>query len=97
MSARKCVWSARTGGDCPGYQMAKVPTQIASLARAYTEANIKALAGFASGVDVPIPYRIQAIGMLLDRGWGKAVQPVTGADGEGPVVVQIVYPPKDES
>jgi hypothetical protein len=26
--------------------------------------------------------RLRAIHMLWERGWGKAVQPVTGADGE---------------
>ncbi len=34
---------------------------------------------------------------LLDRGWGKAAQPHTGEEGEGPVVVEevthrIIYP-----
>jgi hypothetical protein len=32
--------------------------------------------------DAPPAARIQAIGILLDRGWGKAVQPVAGEDGE---------------
>jgi hypothetical protein len=26
---------------------------------------------------------------LLDRGWGRPFQPVTGADGLGPVVLQV--------
>jgi hypothetical protein len=32
--------------------------------------------------DAPPAARIQAIGILLDRGWGKAMQPVAGEDGE---------------
>jgi hypothetical protein len=32
--------------------------------------------------DAPPSARIQAIGILLDRGWGKAVQPIAGEDGE---------------
>lgn len=70
--------------------MAKPTVDIRSLARAYTEANIKTLAGFANGPEVPPGIRIQAVGMLLDRAWGKAAQPVTGEDGEGPIVVEII-------
>jgi hypothetical protein len=69
--------------------MAKAPIDIRSLARAYTEANIRALGGFAGGGDVPPAIRIQAIGMLLDRGWGKAAQAHTGADGEGDITITI--------
>jgi hypothetical protein len=32
--------------------------------------------------DAPPSARIQAIAILLDRGWGKAVQPIAGEDGE---------------
>lgn len=69
--------------------MPKPPGDIRSLARAYTKANIEALGGFATGKDVPIAHRIQAIGMLLDRGWGKAATPHTGADGEGDIRITI--------
>ena len=31
--------------------------------------------------DAPPSARIQAIAILLDRGWGKAVQPIAGEDG----------------
>ena len=34
--------------------------------------------------------RVTAAGLLLDRGWGKAAQPVTGADAEGPIIVEII-------
>ncbi|MBR0719388.1 hypothetical protein [Bradyrhizobium liaoningense] len=33
-------------------------------------------------VDAPPSARIQAIAILLERGWGKAVQPIAGEDGE---------------
>lgn len=33
--------------------------------------------------------RVQAAGILLDRGWGKAAQPVTGQDGEGDIRITI--------
>ena len=32
--------------------------------------------------NAPPSARIQAIAILLDRGWGKAVQPIAGEDGE---------------
>jgi hypothetical protein len=33
--------------------------------------------------------RVTACQVLLDRGWGKPGQPVTGADGEGDIRVTI--------
>ena len=33
--------------------------------------------------------RIKAIQACFDRGWGKPAQSVTGADGEGPAIVEI--------
>jgi len=33
--------------------------------------------------------RVQAVGMLLDRGWGKAPQPQAGADGDGDIRITI--------
>lgn len=35
--------------------------------------------------------QIAATKELLDRGYGKAVQPQSGPDGEGPVVTEVVY------
>jgi hypothetical protein len=37
--------------------------------------------------DAPPAARVQAISILLDRGWGKAVQPVAGEDGEPLTIV----------
>ena len=69
----------------------KTPIDLGSLARAYTEPMIKTLGGYACGNDEVEPdIRIRAIGMLLDRGWGKAAQPVTGAGGDGPLIVEII-------
>ena len=61
--------------------MPKVPTDIRSLARAYTEANIATLGGIATGDGVEMEHKLRAIGMLLDRGWGKPNQEtqVTGS------------------
>jgi len=54
---------------------------VRSLARAYTEANIRTLGGYANSPEVTDDVRLRAIGMLLDRGWGKPNQEtqVTGS------------------
>lgn len=63
---------------------------LKSLCRSYTEANIRKLAGFANaeqGVEPEIQMR--AIGMLMDRGWGKPHQPHDAkVDGELRVVIR---------
>ena len=69
-----------------GYPQSQVPdakkksvfteAHLKSLCRSYTEANIRKLAGFANaetGVEPEVQMR--AIGMLMDRGWGRPNQP----------------------
>lgn len=56
--------------------MAKASTDIRSLARAHTETAIKTLAGIMREKKAPPAARVSAAQALLDRGWGKAVQPV---------------------
>jgi hypothetical protein len=71
--------------------MAKTPTQIKSLARAHTEKAISVLVGIMEQPDAPPAARVQAVNSLLDRGWGKAAQPVDG-DGEGgPVQLTVTW------
>ena len=62
---------------------------LKSLCRSFTEANVQKLAGFATadeGVEPEI--RLRAIGMLMDRGWGKPSQP-TEAKIEGKVEIVL--------
>ena len=59
--------------------MTKAPADLRSLARAHTELGIQTLAGIARN-STSDTARVQAVGMLLDRGWGKAPQPHTGED-----------------
>jgi len=59
----------------------KIPTDLRSLARGHTELCIKVLAGIVSQEAVPPAARVSAAGILLDRGWGKAAQTHTDADG----------------
>ena len=69
--------------------MAKTPTQIASLARAHTESAIRTLAAIMNKEDAPEASRVAAADKLLDRGWGKAVQPIDGDGDGGPVKMLI--------
>lgn len=51
------------------------------MARSHTRRGVEILAGIAEN-STDDGARVRAIGMLWDRGWGKAPQPHTGADGE---------------
>jgi hypothetical protein len=62
--------------------MAKAPIEIRSLARSHTASAIKTLAGIMNEKKAPAAARVSAAQALLDRGWGKAPQPLDG-DGEG--------------
>ena len=61
--------------------MAKTPTDIRSLARGHTEKAINVLAGIMNEPEAPHAARVAAANSLLDRGWGKAPQAITGEDG----------------
>lgn len=69
--------------------MSKTPTQIKSLARGHTETAINVLAGIMNQMQAPEAARISAANSLLDRGWGKATQPVSG-DDDAPGISIIV-------
>ncbi|MET4182062.1 hypothetical protein ABIB94_004166 [Bradyrhizobium sp. JR7.2] len=66
----------------------KIPSDLRSLARGHTALCIKVLAGIVSQETVPPAARVAAAGILLDRGWGKAVQPHTD-EGGGPLRIII--------
>lgn len=61
--------------------MAKAVLEIRSLARSHTVSALKVLAGIMTKEDAPEAARVAASRELLDRGWGKATQPVSGEDG----------------
>jgi hypothetical protein len=70
----------------------KIPTDLRSLARGHTKLCIKVLAGIVSQEAVPPAARVSAAQALLDRGWGRAPQLLSGEDGGGIQVIirQIV-------
>lgn len=56
---------------------------VREIAREYTEDAIGGLVGVLRNGSGPA--KVAAANALLDRGWGKPAQPVTGEGGEGPV------------
>jgi queuine/archaeosine tRNA-ribosyltransferase len=70
--------------------MAKSLTHIRSLARIHTDRAIQVLQGIMDGGQQESA-RIAAAKELLDRGWGKAAQPLTGGDDEDkPIAIQAI-------
>lgn len=66
----------------------KAATEIKALAKKHSKAAIKVLAAIMNQADGPATARVSAAQALLDRGWGKAAQPVAGEDGV-PVLAKI--------
>ena len=59
---------------------ARTLTEIRSLARSHTRTAIRVLAGIMRSEDATPAARVSAANAILDRGWGKATQPVENSD-----------------
>lgn len=70
--------------------MAKTPTEIRSLARSHTESAINALVGIMNQPEAPAAARVSAASVLLDRGWGKPTQPISGDDDGAPLRLEMI-------
>jgi hypothetical protein len=82
--------------------MPKTLTQIRSLARSHTRTALKVLVGVMINDNAPAPARIAAANAILDRGWGKATQPLgNGEDGALELIHRIeriiVHPENSDS
>ena len=60
--------------------MARSLTEIRSLARSHTRTAIHVLVGIMRSKDATAAARVSAANAILDRGWGKATQPVGNGD-----------------
>src|SRR5262245_15848377 len=78
----------RSMQEAPPTQMAKAPADLRSLARAHTAMGIKVLAGIAQHGKSEAA-RVSAVALLFERGWGRAPQAHTGANGEDNIRVVI--------
>ena len=82
----------QNGGVSPGAGRKKgVPNKAnAGLKAAFQKHEkelVKGLLALTKSKDENI--RLKAFQACFDRGWGKPPQPFTGADGEGPAIVEI--------
>ena len=55
-------------------------TEIRSLARSHTRTAINVLVGIMRSKDATPAARVSAANAILDRGWGKATQPLESGD-----------------
>jgi hypothetical protein len=62
--------------------MAKSLTEIRSLARSHTRTAVNVLVGVMRAKDATAAARVSAANAILDRGWGKATQPLQNS-GDG--------------
>lgn len=69
--------------------MAKAPTEIRSLARSHTETAINCLVGIVMN-STSDPAKVAAANSLLDRGWGKAAQPIENGENGAFEVIQRI-------
>src|SRR6266852_5194339 len=60
--------------------MAKSLTEIRSLARSHTRTAVNVLVGIMRSKDATAAARVSAANAILDRGWGKATQPLESGD-----------------
>ena len=67
-----------------------IPSDVKSLARAYTKVAINKLGGIAKDGTTE-GARVSAAQVLLDRGWGRPAQTVehTGKDGDSEIRILI--------
>ena len=82
-------------------QMRKTLTEIRSLARSHTKTALNVLVGIMRSEDATVAARVSAANAILDRGWGKATQPVGNDDGPLELIHRIerviVHPENPDS
>ena len=78
---------------------ARILPEIRSLARGHTSTALKVLVGIMRSDEATPAVRLSAANAILDRGWGKAAQPVENGE-EGAVetihrVERVIVRPED--
>jgi hypothetical protein len=82
--------------------MAKSLTEIRSLARSHTRTAVNVLVGVMRAKDATAAARVSAANAILDRGWGKATQPLQNSDDGALELIHrieriIVHPKNSDS
>ena len=67
----------------------KAAAEVKALARKHSKAAVKVLAAIMNNEEGPATARVSAAQALLDRGWGKAAQPLAGEEGGLPILARI--------
>lgn len=67
----------------------KAAAEVRTLARRHSKAAVKVLAAIMNDEEGPATARVSAAQALLDRGWGKAAQPLAGEEGGLPILARI--------
>lgn len=78
----------KTGGRKKGAGD-KCTAALVELCQTYTVESVNTIRDIMRNTDAPEAARLAAARELLERGHGKAAQPVTGADG-GALIVQLL-------
>lgn len=63
----------------------KIDARVRELAQAQTESAIDTLVSVMENKKAPAASRVSAATAILDRGWGKPVQPVAGEGEDGAI------------
>lgn len=75
--------SGNPGGRPKGF------TELREAARTHTKTALETLVAILkTGSDSA---KVAAATAILDRGWGKAPQAITGEDGQGPITITLVW------
>lgn len=78
-------WLPGTSGN-PGGRP-KEAGEVKELARKHTKAAVETLVSMLNAENERT--RVAAAEAILDRGWGRPAQAVTGDNGEGPVTIVV--------
>ncbi|MHC4052651.1 hypothetical protein [Bradyrhizobium sp. 25ACV] len=74
-------------------------TEIRSLARSHTRTALRVLVGIMRSNDATPAVRLSAANAILDRGWGKAAQPIENGEDGAPELVhrveRVIVRPED--
>lgn len=67
---------------------ARKVTEIRSIARSHTRTAIRVLVGVMRSDDATPAVRVSAANAILDRGWGKAAQPLENGEDD---VLELIH------
>lgn len=83
---------SRRGGPRPGSgrKPGKVTAPLREIARQHTEKAVATLVAVLEDSEAPASARVSAANSILDRGYGKAPQPIDG-DGDGGAIQVFIH------